>query len=218
MAQQKELMNAIIQSQEIERKRIGQDLHDEVGGSLSNLRMLFNRLDNSSTDRAEIEKAVDSYKQLIDKIIQNVRNISHNLSPPALALFGFTAALEELSDSINNGNGSFLSIINHAETISEQLPYTASLSLIRILQELISNTLKHAEAKQIGISIFMDYGLLTIHYTDDGKGFDNDDNTLKKGMGMQNIESRISMINATYRIKTAPGQGFSMFILINPGA
>ncbi len=214
MAHQKELMGAIIQSQETERKRIGQDLHDEVGGSLSNLRMLINRLDNEETGRQEIENAVDNYKKLIDKIIQNVRNISHNLSPPALALFGFTAALEELSDIINDSGGSFLSITNHAVTVSEQLPYNTAMSLIRILQELISNTLKHAGAKQIGISIFMENGLLTIHYTDNGKGYDKDDINNKRGMGMQNIESRMNMINATYTVQTAPGQGFSMFVII----
>jgi signal transduction histidine kinase len=216
MTHQKELMSAIIQSQELERKRIGEDLHDDVGGALSNLRILTNRLDNVA-GRKEIENIADSYKQLIDKIIQDVRNISHNLSPPALALFGFNAALEELSDIINNGGDSFLTIINHAVAVSEQLPYSTALALIRVLQELIANTLKHAEAKQIGISIYIDNALLTIHYTDDGKGYDSADASLKKGMGMQNIESRLNMINAAYTVKTAPGQGFSMFITIDPG-
>jgi signal transduction histidine kinase len=216
MAHQKELMNTIIQSQEMERKRIGEDLHDEVGGSLSSLRMLIRKLDNNVDDKQVIEDALNSYKQLIDKIIQDVRNISHNLSPPALALFGFTTALEELGDFINKSGQLSLSVINHAGEVTGQLPYLTALALFRILQELVSNTVKHADAKLIGISIFMDNGLLTIHYTDDGKGYDYDDINNKKGMGMQNIESRMNMLNATYTLKTAIGQGFSMSVYINP--
>jgi len=214
MAHQKELMGAIIQSQEIERRRIGQDLHDEVGGSLSNLRMLLNGLEKKRASKQEIEIAADNYKQLIDKIIQDVRNIAHNLSPPALALFGFSTALDELSDVVNNGDGPVLSITNHAEVVSEQLPYETALALIRILQELISNTIKHAVAKRIGVSIYTENEQYVLHYTDDGKGFNRDDVNNKKGMGMQNMESRISLINGTYSVLTAPGEGFSVFIMI----
>jgi signal transduction histidine kinase len=212
MKYQKELMRVVLQSQEEERKRIGENLHDDVGSSLSNLRILTNRLNTNTTRQHEIE----NYIQLIDKIIEDVRNISHNLSPPALTLFGFMGALEEMSDIINDGNDSFLTIINHAQTISEQLPYNVALALIRVLQELISNTVKHAGAKKIGISIFMDNGLLTIHYTDDGNGYDPNNINNKKGMGMQNIESRLNMINAGYTIETAPGMGFAMFITMDP--
>lgn len=216
MNYQKELMRVVLQSQEDERKRIGQNLHDDVGSSLSNLRILTNRLNIKASTRQQMDNTIAGHTQLIDKIIQDVRNISHNLSPPALALFGFTGALEELSDIINDNNNSFLSIINHAQTVSEQLPYNVALALIRVLQELTSNTIKHACAKKIGISIFMENDLLTIHYTDDGTGYDANDAGNKKGMGMQNIESRLNLVNATYIIKTAPGEGFAMFITMAP--
>ena len=213
---QKELLRTIIKSQEEERKRIGQDLHDEVGGSLSNLRMLMNRFDGKNKDVSEEQKeAVNVYRQLIDKIVQDVRNISHNLSPPGLALFGFSEALEELKDVVSKGDDSFISITNHAEAASEKLAYPVALALVRVLQELITNTLKHSGAKRIGISLFMENeDLLAIHYTDDGIGYDG--KLSKKGMGMHNIESRLDLINSTYTIQTAINKGFGMFIYVHP--
>lgn len=213
MSYQKELMRVVLQSQEEERKRIGQDLHDDVGGSLSNLRMLINR--NEQSKEQGSDRAAESHKLLIDKIIQDVRNISHHLSPPALALFGFTVALEELIDSINDEDNSLITLINGAETITDKLPYDMALALIRVLQELISNTVKHGGAKPIEISIFMENSLLAIQYRDEGLGYDPGDQKNRKGMGMQNIESRLNMINAVYTVKTAPGSGFSMFIVLN---
>ncbi|MBB5644659.1 sensor histidine kinase [Pedobacter cryoconitis] len=213
MSYQKELMRVVLQSQEEERKRIGQDLHDDVGGSLSNLRMLINR--DELPEEQENKAVIANHKLLIDKIIQDVRNISHNLSPPALALFGFTVALEELIDSINDEDNSLITLINDAEAITDQLPYDMALALIRVLQELISNTIKHGDAKRIEVSIFMENGLLVIQYRDEGVGYDPGNQKNRKGMGMQNIESRLNMINATYTMKTAPGSGFSMFIVLN---
>jgi len=208
---QKALLNAVIQSQEKERERIGQDLHDEVGGSLSNLRILINRFENSEAEEYK-DPPYQLYKQLIDKIIQDVRNISHSLSPPGLTLFGFSEALEEIKDVVGAGNESFISITNHAEAATENLPHHIALALLRVLQELVTNTLKHANAKKIGISLFMKGDLLAIHYTDDGIGYTPSDKKTKKGMGTQNIESRLNMINARYTVKTAPDKGFSMFI------
>jgi len=216
LSHQKELLRTVIKSQEEERKRIGQDLHDEVGGSLSNLRMLMNRFDGKNKDVSEEQKeAVNIYRQLIDKIVQDVRNISHNLSPPGLALFGFSEALEELKDVVSKGDDSFISITNHAEAASEKLAYPVALALVRVLQELITNTLKHSGAKRIGISLFMENeDLLAIHYTDDGIGYDG--KLSKKGMGMQNIESRLDLINSTYTVQTAINKGFGMFIYVHP--
>lgn len=210
---QKALLHAVIQSQENERERIGQDLHDEVGGSLSNLRILINRFEgNDTTQRPPYE----TYKLLIDKIIQDVRNISHSLSPPGLALFGFAEALEEIKDVVGTGNESFISITNHAEAATENLPHSVALALVRVMQELVTNTLKHGDAKKIGISIFMKNDLLFIHYTDDGHGYNTFEKKTKKGMGIKNIESRLNMINAQYIIETAPNQGYSMSIYLKP--
>ncbi len=214
MNHQKQLTNAIIQSQELERKRIGQDLHDEVGSSLSNLRLSINQINNEANHNRLEEIAVE-YKDMIDKIITELRDISHNLSPPALTLFGFSTALEELAYIINNsGEELTIRIINNAESLSDELPYNSALALIRVLQELTANSIKHAVAKELSIAISLEEEKLVIRYADDGRGFDLLDEKYKHGMGMQNIESRLAMIHARYTITTKPGCGFSMSIIL----
>jgi signal transduction histidine kinase len=214
LAHQKELLYSTIRSQEEERQRIGRNLHDDVGGSLSNLRMLLNRPEHLGPEMLKQQPGI--YNQLIDNIIQDVRNISHNLSPPALALFGFSEALLELRDIVGNGDESFFSISNQAEAATDALQPIVALALIRILQELITNTVKHAGAKRIVLSLSAENDQLVMHYADDGKGYDMADVSVRRGMGMQNIEARINMISASYTIKTAINEGFAISIYVTP--
>ena len=216
LAHQRELLNVVINSQEDERRRIGHDLHDVVGGELSNLRFLIYRLENTQKKDHELNTLIQVYKKLIDRIIQNTRDISRNLSPPTLELFGFSAALEELKDIVCKDDRSYVTIINNAHDATEKLIYQVALALFRILQELITNTRKHSDAKNIFITLFIENGLLVIHYADNGIGYNPNDEKNKKGMGTQNLKYRLNMIDAKYIIKTAENQGFSMFIYINP--
>jgi len=217
LAHHRELLNIIISSQENERRRIGHDLHDVVGGELSNLRFLISQLENTGIKDHELNPLAQTYKRLIDRIIENTRDISHNLSPPTLELFGFSTALEELKDMVCKGDRSFVTIIDNAGNATEKLIYQVALVLFRVLQELITNTVKHSGAKNIFITLFIENGLLVIHYTDNGAGYNPGDQKNKKGMGMQNIIYRLNMIDAKYIIKTAENEGFSMFISIDPG-
>lgn len=216
LGHQRELLNVIINSQENERRRIGHDLHDVVGGELSNLRFLIYQLENTQKEDHELNALAQIYKKLIDRIIQSTRDISHNLSPPALELFGFSAALEELKETVGKGDHSFITIIDNAQGATERLIYPVALALFRVLQELITNTIKHSGAKNIFITLFIENRLMVIHYSDNGSGYNPDDKKNKKGMGMQNIVYRLNMIDAKYTIKTAENKGFSMFISIDP--
>jgi len=210
LAQQKELLNAVIDSQEVERKRIGQDLHDEIGGTLSAIKLMLNSLKNQlSIDQ---EKVMVEAKQLIDKMIVDVRHISHDLSPPGLAVFGLFTTIEAFVSLINN-TGEIKISINQQEDIEEiDLPEKTALALFRVLTQLVDNTIKHANATEITIS-FSKNNELQINYQDNGKGFDLAVLDKKSGIGMQNIQSRLQMINATYEIATEEGKGFAISIL-----
>jgi signal transduction histidine kinase len=187
---QKSLLAAVIQSQEGERKRIGQDLHDDVGAALSNLRLTMDMVDAGIITTDSFKKFASSYKQSIDHIITDVRHISHNLSPPRLSLFGLNAALEDLTDVIPR-SGIKLALDNNAADILAVLDITIATTLYRVFEELIHNTIKHAAANHIFITLSVENKLLTIDYKDDGIGLPMDDGKkIIKGMGMQNIESR----------------------------
>lgn len=209
IAQQKQLLNAVIESQEIERKRIGGDLHDEIGGALSAIKLMLSAL-KSTEDRQNA--IILPAKELIDKMIVDVRNIAHDLSPPGLAMFGLYNSIEGFVSPLNNTEQIDVEI-THEPLIEERfLPETVELALFRVITQLIANTLKHANASKIKLCFRPTKADLTINYTDNGKGFDINILNEKKGIGMQNIISRLQMIDATYHITTGTNSGFKIEI------
>lgn len=199
-----QLLNATLLSQEEERKRIGRDLHDDVGASLSNLKMMMAQSTDISTAK---------HKPLIDNIISTVRNISHSLSPPGLDLFGLEFTLQELLDNFSASGVLQLRFENKLGTALDALDKKSALALYRIIQELLNNTLKHAEAKNVTVIFFTEDSRTVLSYSDDGKGIPSD--TIKKsGMGMQNIEARLRMIQATFETTTGEGKGFFIKIVL----
>ncbi|WP_379090109.1 sensor histidine kinase [Pedobacter sp. UC225_65] len=208
--QQKQLLNAVIESQEIERKRIGEDLHDEIGGTLSAIKLMLGALKQQDATNQDV---VLPAKQLIDKMIVDVRNIAHDLSPPGLAMFGLYTTIEGFVSLINN-TGEIEVVVTHDPHTEERvLSDKAELALFRIITQLIANTLKHAEAKRIELCFKPDDQNIKIIYNDNGKGFDPTILNAKQGIGMQNIKSRLQMIDANYTIETSLNNGFKMTIV-----
>lgn len=198
-----QLLHATLLSQEEERKRIGRDLHDDVGASLSNLKMIMSQAAETTPDKP-------AFKPLIDNIITTVRNISHNLSPPGLSLFGLENTLHELFDNFNNAGLVKVNFENELGERTDRFDEQTSLALYRIIQELLTNTVKHACAQNVLVRCFEEGTKLIITYRDDGKGLDKNRGK-KSGMGMQNIEARLRMINATSEM---PGVEKGFFIKI----
>ena len=206
--QQKQLLNAVIESQEIERKRIGEDLHDEIGGTLSAIKLMLNAAKQSINDQEILLPA----KQLIDKMIVDVRNIAHDLSPPGLTMFGLYHTVDAFVSLINK-TGEIEVIVSHQPLIEERIfSEKVELALFRIITQLIANTLKHANATQIHLVFKPNDMQLGIEYMDNGKGFDLSILTKHHGIGMQNIKSRLQMIEATYTLESSPAKGFKMNI------
>ncbi|MFM6926451.1 MAG: sensor histidine kinase [Ferruginibacter sp.] len=200
-----QLLHATLLSQEEERKRIGRDLHDDVGASLSNLKMIM-------AQTVEVTPDKPSYKPLIDNIITTVRNISHSLSPPGLSLFGLESTLHELFDNFNLAGNIKLAFENDLGERLNAFHEQTALALYRVIQELLTNTVKHAHASEVLIRCFEESGSTIITYQDDGKGMDAVAGK-KHGMGMQNIEARLRMIQAHYELPVVD-QGFFIKIII----
>lgn len=200
-----QLLHATLQMQEEERKRIGRDLHDDVGASLSNLKMMMAQSVEAATSNT-------AYKPLIDNIITTVRNISHSLSPPGLSLFGLESTLHEVFDNFNQAGSLKLIFENELGAKLDAFDEQTALAVYRVIQELLTNTVKHAGAHQVVIKCFEENGNSIITYQDDGKGMDTA--TGKNfGMGMQNIEARLSMIHAKYELPPVE-KGFFIKITI----
>lgn len=200
-----QLLHATLLSQEEERKRIGRDLHDDVGASLSNLKMVMTQAIESTVN-------TPAYKPLIDNIITTVRNISHSLSPPGLSLFGLENTLHELFDNFNAAGKIAVTFENDLGEKLNRFDEQTALALYRIVQELLTNTVKHAGAEKIIIRCFEENNCSLITYQDDGKGIDAAKRD-KPGMGMQNIEARLRMIQAHYELPLS-SKGFFIKIIV----
>jgi len=212
LAHQKELLQVIIESQEQERVRIGRDLHDDVGAAISSLRMMLEMFDPGKKDTA-YHQFIKSSKSIIDKMMMDVRHIAHNLSPATLMYYGLEVAIDEKCTQINQSGKLEINFNNDASVHTENLGIAVSTALFRVLEELLNNTMKHSMATKADINFTANNDVLTIAYCDNGVGAD--EKLVKKGMGLQNIESRLTVIDADYLIKTSPGQGFSILINYN---
>jgi signal transduction histidine kinase len=208
---QQELLKTVIVSQEEERKRIGQDLHDDVGTALSNLRItieMFNQ--DAIANRADFS---NTSKRLIDKVIQDVRHISHNLSPPGIELYGFMGALEDMCEFITLSGKLHIHIDNQTGAAPDELSQAAAISLYRVMEELLNNTIKHANASRVDVTFAAADDSMLVTYRDDGRGIPANVKA-GKGMGRQNIESRLGIIGAGFTVESSPGAGFAMHITI----
>ncbi|MEL7119932.1 MAG: histidine kinase [Bacteroidota bacterium] len=189
---QKDLLQAILRAQESERKRIANDLHDSIGSTLSAVKLFFNQL-NPNTDQQTYSQLKQQIKVSLDDTITNIRIITQNLLPTSLEKYGLIAATEDLCHQLNQ-----LSKINLKFNYNrnERFNHDIEITTYRVIQELINNTLKHAEANTIKIEFNIEHKHLELIYLDDGHGFEINNSLLlknnHKGFGLKSIESRLN--------------------------
>lgn len=200
-----QLLYSTIHTQEEERKRIAKDLHDEVGSKLNVIHINLYRLKKVASTPA-LETTVSEIFTVINEAIDTTRRISHDLLPPTLENFGLKEAIKELCDSYRYAEDLILrfEVMQYEDKVIDK---TVEINFFRVLQELITNSMKHAAASQIGIRLWLTSKELRLEYRDNGKGFDSKMLNSKSGLGMQNIESRMAMVKAKFQIESMPGKG-----------
>lgn len=205
---QRKLTRNNIEKIEEERRRVAKDLHDEVGSIFSTLGMKiiqFEKKHNTSSGSIELIK---ESKLLVDKGIMSVRRISHNMIPNELEMFGIAAAIEELCFQFEGTDG--LEVDFESQGLDKCGNQEIELALYRITQELISNTVKHAEAKRVEIMLVCNNGEVSYDYQDDGIGFDHEQ--VRRGLGIHNITNRVEMNGGTLSYHTdQKGFGVSIY-------
>ena len=143
---------------------------------------------------------------VINDTIATTRRISHDLLPPTLANFGLQAALEEFCEGFRRTDAleiAFEIMQNDPQSADKQV----ELGFFRTVQELVNNSIKHGKAARIDLRLWHSPTGIRLEYLDDGVGFDMDDDRFRNGLGMQNIESRMKMFDASYQFTSAPGKG-----------
>ena len=197
---QQELLKAVIETQETERKRLAEDLHDSVGQVLSAIKLKLHKLDKQSEGKNEM--LADTCK-LTDECIQEIRNIIHNVLPPVLTDFGLIDALDALCNKINSSTP--IQVSFSKKLANERFPSAVELTLYRIAQELFGNAVKHSEASSIHIELTKQHNALIMSFRDNGVGFKLDE--VKQGFGIKNLHSRVQLINGKIDIYSKPLSG-----------
>jgi two-component system NarL family sensor kinase len=203
---QKKLMQAILATEEKERAHIASDLHDNIGATLATIKLRLSTL--TYLPENEKEESIQGSKLALDNAIDSVRKISHNLLPPSLERFGIDKALEELTEDISTAGLPYTLTGKFGEINND-----TALAIYRCIQELVNNSIKHAEAKALHLKLFRDSESVTITHSDNGKGFTNS-KELKFGLGLQNIDGRLKAIDGVLSIDSEIGKGSSFKIII----
>lgn len=199
------ILAAQLQGEETERARTARELHDGVASILSAAKLHINAAD--SHDR----NAFGLVGQLIETAVQEVRNISHNLAPGQVLDEGLSSATQEFCRRMKNSQLQF-----EFYQIGDlpELDKSAELLLYRIIQETVTNVVKHADASEVIVQLEGEGSLLSITIEDNGKGFDPE-GLGEKGIGLKNLAYRIQVLNGTYEINSSPGKGTSVYIYID---
>ncbi len=205
---QREQLHAVIITQEEERKRIAQDLHDDISSKLNIVSLNSHLLTAPNLTESETAEITENIINLTTKALENSRKIAHNLLPPVFEKFGLNAGIEELCEEFETSKSVKTHYKNEIDFDDKDLD--RHLHIFRILQELMNNSLRHGKATEIWISFINIEGVNTCNYEDNGIGFDSSNAENQKGLGMKNIDSRISFLEGTIKITSEINNGIAV--------
>lgn len=206
---QREQLRAVIITQEEERKRIAQDLHDDISSKLNIVSLNSHLLNTPNLLDNEISEITKNIIDLVGKALDNTRRIAHDLLPPVFDQFGLDAGVEELCLEFNSSKAVQVDYINQVEF--DRKDNDRHLHVFRILQELMNNSLRHGKAKNINVLFESKNGCVSCKYSDDGLGFDVNSKENKNGLGMKNIESRVDLLNGMITFESELNKGIQVF-------
>lgn len=202
---QKEQLHAIIVTQEEERKRIAQDLHDDISSKLNIVSLNSHLLTAPNLTEAETAEITENIIALTTKALDNSRKIAHNLLPPVFEKFGLSAGIEELCEEFESSKA--VKTYYKNEIDFDEKDIDRHLHVFRILQELMNNSIRHGKASEIWISFANNDGINICDYVDNGVGFNCSNVENQKGLGMKNVDSRISFLQGTIEINSEINKG-----------
>lgn len=207
---QKDLLQAVIVTQEEERKRIAQDLHDDISSKLNVISLHTHMLKVSNLSEDERSEITTNIINFTKRAIDDSRRLAHDLLPPVLEKFGLDAGIRELCLEFQSSKA--VNVHYQNLLVFDPDDVQNHLHLFRILQELMNNSVRHGKATHIYIDFFAQAHHIIFKYTDDGVGFNMNEQHHKKGLGMKNIESRVAMLSGKLEVDSAVNKGISVLI------
>jgi len=202
---------AVLKGEEQERTRLAKDLHDGLGGMLSGIKYSFQTMKGNLIMTPDNQQAFERSMDMLDSSIKEMRRVAHNMMPEALVKFGLDTALKDFCNDISQSGAlkvNYLSIGLENKIIDQ----TTAITIYRIVQELLNNTMKHAAATNAIVQVSKTNGLLSVTVEDDGKGFDTSILKQSKGIGWSNIQHRIEFLKGKLDVNSQMEKGTSVLI------
>jgi signal transduction histidine kinase len=205
------VLQAIMETEEKERRQLAKDLHDGLGPLLSNIKMSVSALDK--TQISGFNKTVtENISNLINESISSLKYTSNNLSPHILESFGLVSAINSFIENIIRLGKIDISFNSNIE--NTRFENQVETNLYRIVCELIQNTIKHASAQNISLLIHYHENTIVLQYFDDGIGFEAGETGKTNGMGLSNIHSRLKALNGDIEMKRIMPKGMMTSIVV----
>jgi len=209
LVEQNAKIKAIMQTEEYERKRIAEDLHDGIGPLLSTIKLNLARA-NRSEHPGEL---IESSQQHIDHISNELRNITYNLVPTSLETFGLGVAVKEFLEKMKSGGHIKIKYYEHGEIT--RLNKNSQLFVFRTIQEILNNSIKHSQGSEITVQLVAHEDMLMVMVEDNGTGFNFEEAFAKTGSrGLKNIRDRIAAVNGSLAVSSDMNSGTTFTIEI----
>jgi two-component system, NarL family, sensor kinase len=207
-----EAAKAMVEGQEQERERIARDLHDGLGGLIAGTKLYLSNI-AAKNNNPVIQQPLQYAIEKIDDTLQELRRVSKNLMPQALLRYGLKTALNDLCESLQVSG---VKIAFQENGLQLNMTQATQITIYRVIQELLTNALKHAQAKQIVVQLMQDDYQIHITVEDDGKGFVNTNiHNASAGIGLTNIKSRVAFLKGKLDIQSQPAVGTTVNIELN---
>lgn len=201
-----QLLKSVIDTQEEERTKISKNLHDEVGPLISSLKLKITKHERQfAKGNLESQSFIDE-KELTDVIMENVRRVSHDLSPLFLKKFGLVAGLKRFFENLDIEEKNVVTNLEGEDFISEQI----KLNVYRVTMEVLNNILKHDKPTKLVVEIFKESNFLLLNINHNGPGISNEDFLDKvesgNGLGLDSLRARLMLIGGNITYKTEPAK------------
>ena len=201
-----QLSARLVDAQETERRSISRELHDEIGQALGALLVDVGRLSTTlSNDRPEVKAQLENMKSVTERTFQAVRNIALLLRPSMLDDLGLVAALEWQGREVSRR--SEIEVEVHSENVSDALPDEYRVCVYRLVQEALSNAVRHSGAKNANVSVRQTPKGIIVRVSDDGRGFNSQ---LTRGLGLLGMEERVKRLAGTFTVESKPDHGVTL--------
>ncbi|WP_288956348.1 sensor histidine kinase [uncultured Polaribacter sp.] len=204
-------INAMVDGQEKERKRIAEDLHDNLGSVLATLKLHFENLKiNKNKKKIDQDKLFDKTENLIDEAYLKVRRIAHSKNAGVIANQGLLVAIQMMAKKISSADKIHIEVIDYG--LDKRLENSLEITVFRIIQELITNIIKHANATKASINISLYDKNLNVIVEDNGTGFNASKIKSENGIGINSIKTRIKHLKGSFTVDSTIGKGSSIII------